>query len=176
MSGFCGQCGAPRPDEAKFCMVCGAQLFEVRACPTCGQNWPEGMPAPVPNGLNQTAHQEDQIHSIPAQSVEGMYSSDTDTVYFDGSQAWVAVDRGGFFMPDISQPVPYFNPNAVGVSLISEYSAQSSERPTGPSLGPDYTPSRDCGNCGFELDGNAGACIRCGSANTGATFDPASMN
>jgi hypothetical protein len=181
MSGFCGQCGTPRPDGAKFCMTCGAQLYELRACPTCGQNWPEGMPPPegqiVTESVVTEAVTTGQVPvATPAQAVEGMYSTDTGTVYFDGAQAWVAVDRGGFYMPDMSQPVPYFNPAALGVSLISEHSAQSSERPTGPSLGPDYMPGRDCGNCGFELAGNDGPCAYCGSSNTGASFDPASMN
>jgi len=48
MAGFCGSCGSPRPDGARFCMLCGASLTSApEPCPTCGQMWtpPGGGPA-----------------------------------------------------------------------------------------------------------------------------------
>lgn len=44
--------------------------------------------------------------------------------------------------------------------------------PRGPSVGPDYVASRDCGNCGFALVPGAPRCNQCGSTNTGPVFDP----
>lgn len=172
MSNFCGQCGTPRPDAAKFCMTCGVRFDEVRTCPTCGQHWPEG----AISSDQQPAGQSLNVDLTPARPAEGMYSTESGTVFFDGAQAWVAVDRGGFYMPDMSQPVSDFDPHAAGTTLVSENSQVDLDRPTGPSLGPQYVPGRDCGNCGFELSDTTAACSRCGSGNTGATFDPAFMS
>lgn len=172
MSGFCGQCGTPRAEGSKFCMTCGARLGEIRMCPTCNQEWPQGenvQPPPV----TVSASIAEQVVSEP---VRGMYATAEGTVYFDGQLAWVAADRGGFYMPDMSQPIQNFNIRAVGVTLISADTRPVSDRPTGPSLGNDYVPGRDCGNCGFELNGNTGPCSTCGSANTGPLFDPSAMN
>src|SRR5688500_4007466 len=34
----CPSCSSPNPDEARFCLACGAQMIAV--CPGCGQELP----------------------------------------------------------------------------------------------------------------------------------------
>ena len=181
MHKFCGQCGTPRAEGAKFCMTCGSRFEEVHTCPTCGQLWPEGIP--LPDGATATSatttSSEASTTTAPASispPVEGMYTSPEGAFYFDGSQSWVAVNRGGFYLPDFDQPAPAFNPAASDSVLVSEQSFENVDRPTGPALGPDYVPGRDCGNCGFELGESKDECSRCGSTNTGPTFDPSALN
>lgn len=152
-------------------MTCGTRFEEARTCPTCGQLWPEGSPAPDPAVADVVT--EVTAHVAP---VEGLYSSDLGTFYYDGSQSWVAVNRGGFYLPDFDQPSPHFNPASRDAVLVSEQSFENVDRPTGPALGPDYVPGRDCGNCGFELGESKDECTRCGSTNTGPSFVPAALN
>ena len=142
MHKFCGQCGTPRAEGAKFCMTCGSRFEEVRTCPTCGQLWPEDHP--LPDETTDTPPTPTEQATI-APPVEGMYTSPDGAFYFDGSQSWVAVNRGGFYLPDFDQPAPAFNPAASDSVLVSEQSFENVDRPTGPALGPDYVPGRDCG-------------------------------
>ena len=168
MSGFCGQCGTPRVEGARFCMTCGAEFKEPRLWPTCGQKWPTGS-APSPE---VSSVQVPTAPAAPVRAAQGIYSTQQGTVFFDGTRAWVAVDRGGFFLPDKNQEVTGFVHNAAGTTLVLEQQEDAVDRPNGPLLGPDYLPGRDCGNCGFELSGDPDKCDRCGSTNTGAAFDP----
>jgi len=40
MPGFCGSCGTPRVEGARFCTACGASVASTpEPCPTCGQMW-----------------------------------------------------------------------------------------------------------------------------------------
>lgn len=40
MAGFCGNCGLPRIEGARFCTGCGTDLSTMPIpCPTCGQPW-----------------------------------------------------------------------------------------------------------------------------------------
>jgi predicted amidophosphoribosyltransferase len=65
MAGFCGTCGAPRLENARFCTGCGADLSTMPVpCPTCGQPWvppvhaaavhsdESTFPSPVPTFAN----------------------------------------------------------------------------------------------------------------------------
>jgi hypothetical protein len=168
MSGFCGQCGTPKAHDAKFCMSCGSQLDVPRMCPTCGQHWPQ-------DSSNQPEHQfhgQDPVILVPLKAAKGIYATAKGAVFFDGTQAWVAIDQGGIFLPDKTQEIVGFAHDAVGTTLILKHDEDSQDRPTGPALGPNYVTGRDCGNCGFELASVIGPCSHCGSSNTGPNFDP----
>ena len=158
----------PKADGAQFCATCGTRLDEPRMCPTCGQHWSGNSP------MQPESHVQSQAPATlaPPKVAKGIYTSAQGTVFFDGIKAWVAVDRGGFFLPDLTQEVAGFAHDAAGTILVLEHEEESSDRPTGPVLGPDYVPGRDCGNCGFELVGDTSSCSRCGSTNTGPVFDP----
>ena len=168
MSGFCGQCGTPKAHDAKFCMRCGSQLDAPRTCPTCGQHWPQEYP----NGRISQVHGQDPVMLVPLKVAKGIYATAQGPVFFDGTQAWVAIDRDGVFTPDKNQLIDGFAHDAVGTTLVLEFEEGSLDRPTGPALGPNYVPARDCGNCGFELASDIGSCSHCGTSNTGPNFDP----
>ena len=167
MSGFCGSCGRPRVGDAAFCGGCGSRFAPaIRLCPTCGQSWPEAAPAPAELAPAVT---------VAAGPERGAYTSAMGNVYFDGLGWFAAVDAGGVWIPDPSSPRPGFDPVTYAAVLMhAEAGATpgSSNLPRGPAIGPDYDPARDCGNCGFDLEGAPAPCKHCGSANVGSQFIP----
>jgi hypothetical protein len=133
-----------------------------------GQNWPQGSSS---NPESQV-HGQDPFTLLPLKVAKGIYATAQGTVFFDGTRAWVAIDQRGVFLPDETQEIVGFVHDAVGTTLVLAHEEESSDRPTGPALGPDYVPGRDCGNCGFELVSDVSSCLSCGTLNTGPTFDP----
>jgi|AACY02.2.fsa_nt_gi hypothetical protein len=134
MAGFCGKCGAPRVDGARFCTGCGADLSTMPVpCPTCGQPW-------VPPVAEVSAPLSDVA---PAPLIDSRPTPQSTVV---------------------SEPPP------------PEYPPAPPGLPRGPTLGEDYIPGQDCGNCGEPLRLQDGTCSLCGSRNTGPTFNPALMS
>lgn len=174
MSGFCGHCGRPRSEGDRFCSGCGAELQALpRFCPTCGQPWPVEQGA---HGTLMTTAVSAVVPPIPtevpAPLVRGAYRSVFGPVYYDGASWFAASDLGGLWIPDVTRPFPAFETATAALELISAEQESASALPRGPLAGPEYDPTRDCGNCGFEITDRAAPCPHCGSASTGLVFTP----
>lgn len=81
MSGFCGQCGAPRLEGAKFCTGCGSPLAPTH-CPTCGKSLPPGTVLNLPAGTSGSANAG--AASPPAPPVPGVRAPETGPDYVPG--------------------------------------------------------------------------------------------
>lgn len=179
MSGFCGACGTPPPEGARFCLNCGAALAPAHSCPTCGQSWPNNLPWIGNGGTSPPQGSGADVQSSPPPEPKweaGMYLADDQRIYFDGRVWTETTTVGGISLPDPARILDGFDPAIANAILIVPDDEATNDRARGPLPGPDYIPSRDCGNCGWSRSEQSSACETCGSTNTGPTFNPASMN